>query len=73
MTSPSGALALLFLLVAVLPAWMVIEGFATGVVRVRGGRCARSERPVWFWTVMAMYLGLIAWFAYLGARLALGI
>ncbi len=51
--------------------WAVIDGFRKGVVRAKGGSYSREDSPRSFWIVIAMYCGLVLWFAYLTALIGI--
>jgi hypothetical protein len=59
--------------VPLLCGWLGIEGLFKGTVRAKGGSYSRSESPRWFWAVVTMYLGLVAFWIYLTTRAVLGI
>lgn len=54
-------------------AWFLVDGLRKGVVRAKLGSYSRSDDPIWYWGCLAMYGGLIVWFLYLSARVALDV
>ena len=66
-------MVLIFLLISALPAWLAIDGLNTGVVRMQSGSYSRADEPAWFWSVIAMYGGVVAWCLYLAGDVALGV
>lgn len=55
-------------ILVVIPAlciWKIISGLWTGVVTVRHGSYSRANEPVYYWTLMAMFVGLPAWISYM--------
>lgn len=67
---------LIFILVTsavpLLLVWIVADGLRTGTIRGRGGPVAREAHPVFYWVLIALYLGCIAMFIYFFGKLALG-
>jgi len=63
----------LWVAVPLVSGWLGIEGLIKGVVRGRGGSYSRSESPRWFWACVTLYLGLVIWWVYLTAHVALRI
>lgn len=57
--------------VPLLLAWIIANGLRTGIIRSRGGPVARADHPIFYWVLIALYLGCIAMFIYFFGRLAL--
>jgi hypothetical protein len=45
--------------------WKLVSGLRTGIVNVRNGSYSRAEHPFYYWTLMAMFVGLPASLLYL--------
>jgi hypothetical protein len=53
-----------FLVIAAIPAVFIYDGLVTGEVQTRAWAYRRSEEPVHFWLMIALYAGVIVWLAY---------
>jgi protein-S-isoprenylcysteine O-methyltransferase Ste14 len=64
---PLGILVGISILVGIpaLCVWKIVSGLRTGVVSVRRGSYSRAEHPFYYWTLMAMFVGLPVWLFYL--------
>ena len=51
-----------FLLIPQLIGWLLFVGLKTGRMPTRGAPELRAESPTWFWTIAAMYAGLLVVF-----------
>ena len=63
-------MTIFFLIVALVPAVFIADGFIEQEVQAKGGFYRRDEEPRWYWATMGIYFALLAFLIYAAVDVA---